>query len=189
VGDGAAIALDGALHFALGVVGGAEPEVSLGEIFGLFEGFALRADGLVEHAFAEVGEPEVVVGFGELAVALVYGGAQSGDRAIEVARAVEGAAQVAIGAREDGLLAEGFAELRDGFLAASEVGERQAEVVMGAREVAAALTDGLAEGGLGILQLAALGIGQPEVVVGFGEMIVLRQRRLEGFDGGVVFLL
>ena len=60
---------------------------------------------------------------------------------------------------------------------------------MGAREIAIALRDGFAKSRHRLFQLAAFVIGAAEVVIGFGEMIVLRQRCLEGFDGQIVLLL
>src|SRR6185295_2923154 len=78
-GDRAVVRFDGFFNFAFRVVSGAKPEVRFGEFLRLIERLALRADRLLELAFAEVGEPEIVISLREFAVALIYSGSQRGD--------------------------------------------------------------------------------------------------------------
>src|SRR5262245_6461506 len=172
--DRAVVGFDRLVYFALRVVGGAQPEVRLRELRGLFERLPLSADRFLKLAFAEISKSEIVIRFGEFAVPLIYGCSQRGNRAVKIPKPVTRSAEISKRAREYRLLLDRQPKLARGLLEHSQVGKRKTEVVMRAREIAAPLLNGRAYRCDRFFELAALIQRDAELVMSFRKVLVLR---------------
>ena len=155
----------------------------------MFERLSLRADRFIELAFAEVGQPEIVICLGEFAVTLVDRSAQRSHGAVEITRSIERPAKITERSREDGLLLDRQPEFFRRVVENPKVRKRKTEVVMRACEVAAPLLNRRAERGNRFRKFAAAIKRQAKLVMGLRKVLVLRDGRPERINRKVELLL
>src|SRR6185369_7501069 len=107
--NGSAVRLGGVLELALSIVSSSDAVVGLRiTVVGpLLYRLLVGADGLHQIALRIMGKTEIMISLGKVALALIYGCIESGDRVVQLAAGVERPAQVAICLRVVRLVVDG----------------------------------------------------------------------------------